>query len=209
MEGGSSPSRHREKRSKKTQDRAAVPKPPGRTKASYSRGGAGGSRAARGRGVQGSSAVVPPPALAFVGDMPIIDEAEEALDHAGCTIATPPIRTPTRGPVGVSQLVPFTGVSPIMREPTMAPNPAGGCTPPLPVDYRHRVKDIRYHRNRNLYAEDEKDLRLEYRFWHPFHYDFYDSILYRKFLKKKEPLVLQMKCIDAYSLGKYKEIELE
>ena len=41
MVGGSSPSRHQEKRSKKTQDRAAVPKPPGRTKASYSRGGAG------------------------------------------------------------------------------------------------------------------------------------------------------------------------
>ena len=27
-------------------------------------------------------------------------------------------------------------------------------------------------------------------------------------MKKKEPLVLQMKCIDAYSLGKYKEPEL-
>ena len=91
----------------------------------------------------------------------------------------------------------------------MAPNPTGGWTPPLPVDYYHRVKDIRYNRNMNLYAEDEKDLRLEYHFWHPFHYDFYDSILYRKFLKKKEPPVLQMKCIDAYSLGKYKEPELE
>ena len=141
--------------------------------------------------------------------MPIIDEAEEALDHAGRTIATPLIHTPTHSPASVSQLVPFTGVSPIMREPTMAPNPADGWTPPLPVDYRHRVKDIRYNRNMNLYAEDEKDLRLEYRFWHPFHYDFYDSILYRKFLKKREPPVLQMKCIDAYSLGKYKEPELE
>ena len=49
----------------------------------------------------------------------------------------------------------------------MAPNLAGGWTPPLPVDYRHRVTDIRYNRARNLYAEDEKDLRLEYRFWHP------------------------------------------
>ena len=79
----------------------------------------------------------------------------------------------------------------------MALNPAGGWTTPLPVDYRHRVKDIRSMRGRNLYAEDEKDLRLEYHFWHPFHYDFYDSILYRKFLKKREPPVLQMKCIDA------------
>ena len=105
----------------------------------------------------------------------------------------------------VCQLVHFTGVSPIMQEPSMAPNPAGGWTPPLPVDYRHQVKDIRYNWNRNLYAEDEKDLRLEYCFWHPFHYDFYDSILYQKFLKKREPPVLQMKCIEAYSLGKYKE----
>ena len=190
MEGGSSPSRHREKRSKKNQDRAAVPKPPGRTKASYKRGGPAGSRAARGRDDQGSSAAVPPPAPAFVGDMPLVDEEEEALERAGRTIATPPIRTPTRGPAGVSQLVPFTGVLPIMWEPTMAPNPADGWTPPLPVDYCHRVKDIRYNRNMNLYAEDEKDLRLEYRFWHPFHYDFYDSILYRRFLKRKEPPVL-------------------
>ena len=139
--------------------------------------------------------------------MPIVDEEEEALERAGCTIATPPIRTPTRGPVGVSQLVPFTGVSSIMREPTMAPNPAGGWTP-LPVDYCHKVRDIRRQRGQNLYAEDEKDLWLEYHFWHPFHYDFYDSILYRRFLKKKEPPVVQMKCIDAYSLGKYKEPEL-
>ena len=102
MEGGSSPSRHREKRSKNNQDRAAVPKPPSHTKASYKHGGPTGSRAARGRGVQGSSAAVPPPALAFVGDMPIVDEAEEALDRVGRTIATPPIRTPTCGPAGVS-----------------------------------------------------------------------------------------------------------
>ena len=101
MEGGSSPSRHQEKRSKKNQDRAAVPKPPGRTKVSYKRGGPTGSRAARGRGDQGSSAAVPPPALAFVGDMPIVDEAEEALEHAGCTIATPPLRTPPRGPASM------------------------------------------------------------------------------------------------------------
>ena len=163
MEGGSSPSRHQEKRSKKNQDCAVVPKLPSRTKASYSRGGAGGSHAAHGHGIQGSSAAVLPPVPAFVGDMPIVDEAEEALERAGCTIATPPIRTPTRGPAGVSQLVSFIGVSPIMWEPTMAPNPAGGWTP-LPVDYRHRVKDIMYNQNMNLYAEDEKDLRLEYHF---------------------------------------------
>jgi len=64
-------------------------------------------------------------------------------------------------------------------------------------------------RGQNIYAEDEKDLRFEYHFWHPFHFDFYDSILYRKFLKKREPPVLQMKVIDAYSLGLFKEPELE
>ena len=140
MDGGSSPSCHREKRSKKTQDRAAVPKPPGRTKASYSCGGAGGSRGrGRGRGDQGSSAAAPPPAPAPapVGADPLVDEEEEALDHAGRTLAVPPLRTPTRGPPGTFQLVPFTGVSPVMREPTMAPNPADGWTPPLLVNYRH------------------------------------------------------------------------
>ena len=125
MDGGS-PSRHQEKRSKKNQDRAAVPKPFGHTKAACKCGGASGSRAARHRDDQAS-----------------FDEEEEALDCAGHTIATPPTRTSTRGPGSVSQLVPFMGVSPIMQEPAMAPNLAGGWTPPLPVDYRHWVKDIR------------------------------------------------------------------
>ena len=64
-------------------------------------------------------------------------------------------------------------------------------------------------RGRNLYAEEEKDLRLEYHFWHPFHFNYYESVLYNKFLKKREPSVLQMKVIDAYSLGLFKEPELE
>ena len=64
-------------------------------------------------------------------------------------------------------------------------------------------------RGQNLYAEDEKDLRLEYRFCHPFHFDFYESLIYRKFLWKGEPPVIQMKFIDAYSLGQFKEPELE
>ena len=64
-------------------------------------------------------------------------------------------------------------------------------------------------RGRNLYAEEEKDLRLEYCFWHPFHFDYYEFILYNKFLKKREPPIIQMKVIDAYSLGLFKESELE
>ena len=134
---GDSPSRHKEKRSKKNQDRVAVPRPSGLTKASYQCGGASGSHAARRRVYQGSSAAAPPPAPAFVGDVLIVDEEEEALERPGHTIAAPPVRTPTTGPGFVSQLVPFTGVSPIMREPAMAPNPAGGWTPPLLVDYHH------------------------------------------------------------------------
>ena len=90
----------------------------------------------------------------------MVDEEEEALDRAGHTIAAPP----TRGPRFVSQLVLFMGVSSIKREPTMALNPASGWTPPLLVDYHHRVKDIRSQRGMNLYAEDKKDLQLEYRF---------------------------------------------
>jgi hypothetical protein len=95
-----------------------------------------------------------------------------------------------------------------MREPQLAPDPADGFTPPLLVDYRHRVWDIRSMRGRNLYAEDEKDLQLEYHFWHSFHFDFYDSILYYKYLRKREPPVIQMKVIDAYSLGLFKEPKL-
>ena len=115
MDSGS-PSRHKEKRSKKNQERTAVPRPSGRTKASYQRGGAGGSHAARRRDDQGSSTAAPPPTPAFVGDMPIVDEEEEALERAGHTIAAPVTRTLTRGPGFVSQLVPFMGVSPIIRE---------------------------------------------------------------------------------------------
>ena len=82
MDGGS-PSRHQEKRSKKNQDRAAVPKPSGRTKATCKHGGAGGSCATRHRDDHGPSATVPPPAPAPIGDVPMVDEEEEALDHAG------------------------------------------------------------------------------------------------------------------------------
>ena len=45
-------------------------------------------------------------------------------------------------------------------------------------------------RGKNLYAEEEKDLYLEYRFWHPFNFHYYESILYNKFLKKRETPVL-------------------
>ena len=99
MDNGS-PSCHKEKRSKKNQDRAAVPKSSGHTKAAYPRAGAGGPHAAGGGSRarryddQGSSAAAPPPALASVGDVSIVDVEEEALECAGRTIAAPPVRTP-------------------------------------------------------------------------------------------------------------------
>ena len=136
MDGGS-PSRHQEKRSKKNQDRATVPKLSGRSKVACKHGGAGGSHATHRRDDQGSSAAAPPLGPTPVGDVPMVDEEEEALDRARCTIAAPSTRTSTHGPRFVSQLVPFTGVSPVMREPTMAPNPTDGWTPPLPVNYCH------------------------------------------------------------------------
>ena len=119
---------------------------------------AGGSRATRSHADQGSSTAAPPPTPAYVGDVSIVDAEEEALERAGHTIAAPMIRTPTRGPGFITELVPFPSISSIMREPTMAPNPTSGWTPPLPVDYHHWVRDIRSMRVRNLYAKDEKDL---------------------------------------------------
>ena len=99
MDSGS-PSRHKENRYKKNQDCAAVPKLSGRTKAAYPHAGAGGlhatgggSHAARHRDDQGSSAAAPPPAPASIGDVPIVDAEEEALEHAVPTIAAPPVHT--------------------------------------------------------------------------------------------------------------------
>ena len=93
---GSSPSRHKEKRSKKNQDCAAVPKPSGHTKAAYPCAGAGGphaagggSRAARRRVNQGTSVVAPSPAPISIGNVPVVDAEEEALEHVGRSIAAP------------------------------------------------------------------------------------------------------------------------
>ncbi|XP_066351272.1 helicase-like transcription factor CHR27 [Miscanthus floridulus] len=131
MDGGS-PSRHKKKRSKKNQDRAAVPKPSGRTKVAYPHAGAGGPHATTGGSHaacrcddQGSS-IVAPPAPTFVGDVLIIDAEEEALERADRTIAATPTHTSTCSMGFISALVPFLGISPIMWEPAMALNPAGG-----------------------------------------------------------------------------------
>lgn len=108
----------------------------------------------------------------------------------------------------VRDLVAFDGPLPTVQEPQLAPND-GGWAPPRPVDYRHNVRDIRSQQAINWYTEDEKDLRLEQRFWCAFHFFYYESILFNKYLKKKfEPPVVPMKCFGAYALGKFEEPEL-
>ena len=70
----------------------------GRTKVVSPRAGASGSRAACRCDSQGSSAVAPPPARAFVEDDPIIDDEEEALERVDRTIAVLVQQSPYHGP---------------------------------------------------------------------------------------------------------------
>ena len=143
MDGGS-PSCHKEKRSKHNQDHATAPKPTGHTKAAYPRDGAGGSRAqakrACGRGAQGSATVPPPPPVhAFAGDDLIVDAKEEALERACRTIVIEVMSTPCRGPSFFNELVIFYGPLSVIREPQLTLDPTDSFTPPLSVDYHHRV----------------------------------------------------------------------
>ena len=64
-------------------------------------------------------------------------------------------------------------------------------------------------RGQNLYAKDEKDLWLEYHFWHPFHFDFYHHLVYLCYINKHEPPVIPMKYIDTYEIGKMPELEIK
>ena len=198
-----SPSRHVEKRSKTNQDRAAAP----HTKAALPRAGVGGSRRAAARASrQGPSApmVAPPPSSHRAPDPTTrdieVDPEEVELERVGWTL-TAHLRSPYDGPeCPVSELVPFDSPAPAARCPDIAPN-VGGWAPPRPIDFRHNVRDIRSFWSRNLYGEDEKDLCFKYRFWHYFHFYYYDSILYCKSLEKRKPPVIQMKYIIEYSLS--------
>ena len=62
-------------------------------------------------------ATVPPPPLAraFVGDDPIVDAEEEALERAGRTIIVEVTSTPCHGPGFFSELVIFYGPLPVIR----------------------------------------------------------------------------------------------
>jgi hypothetical protein len=75
------------------------------------------------------------------------------------------------------------------------------------VDYHHKVSKIHCQRAQPLYDEP-KDLRIEYRFWHPFHFDFYHHLVYLHYINMREPPVIQMKYIDTYSLGNMPELEI-
>ena len=149
-----------------------------------------------------------------IRDVTVTDPTEDALDQAGHTIDLEVCpRTPPNGIIsfGESRLVPFQGPTPTIREPQRTLNPAGGYTPHLSVDYSCDVQRLRQQHARNLYEEEGKDLRIEYRFWHPFHFDFYNHLVYRRFLhsKKGEPPVLDMQYINTYKLGKMPELELK
>ena len=64
---------------------------------------------------------------------------------------------------GISRLIWFDGPTPTIWEPQRTPNPAGGYTPHLQVDYHRYVAEIRRHRAQHLYDEP-KDLSIEYWF---------------------------------------------
>ena len=76
------------------------------------------------------------------------------------------------------------------------------------VDYHRHVAKIRRRHAQPLYDEP-KDLRIEYRFWQPFHFDFYHHLVYLRFINKREAPVVQMKSIDTYELGKLPGLELK
>ena len=118
---------------------------------------------------------------------------------------TPP---PGLGYFGISRLLPFTGPTPSIREPHRTPNPTGGYTPHLMVDFCRHVAEIHRRHAQPLYFEP-KDLRIEYKFWEPFYFDFYHHLVYLRYINKREAPVVQMKSIDTYELGKLPRLELK
>ena len=76
------------------------------------------------------------------------------------------------------------------------------------VDYRRHVAKNHHRRAQPLYDES-KDLRIEYKFWEPFHFDFYHHLVYLRYINNREALVVQMKSIDTYELGKLPGLELK
>jgi len=196
--GDDTPPCHSEKRSKKNNDTTTSSCPTGRTKASLPCDAAGGHGACACAARAQTQALAPPIGAAAqefipgLGDVPAIDPAEEAFDQEERTIAedvctmTPPFGS---GYFGINRLLPFAGPTPSIWEPQRTPNPAGGYTPYLMVDYHHHVAEIHRRRAQPLYDEP-KDLRIEYRFQQPFHFDFYHHLVYLCYINKREALVV-------------------
>jgi len=189
--GDDTPPRHSEKRSKQNHDHAESSQLTGHTKASLPCDAAGGHGAHAHVALAQAQAIVPPVGTAAgefipgIGDVPVVDPAEEALDQEGRTIAEDVCTmTPSAsGYFGVNRLVSFLGPTPMIREPQRTPNLAGGYTPHLMVDYCCHVAKIRRRHAQPLYDET-KDLRIEYRCWQPFHFDFYHHLVYLCYINK-------------------------
>ena len=75
------------------------------------------------------------------------------------------------------------------------------------VDYHHHVVEIHHWRAQPL-CDEPKDLRIEYRFWQPFHFDFYHHSVYLHFINKRVALVVQMKSIDTFELSKLPGLDM-
>ena len=75
------------------------------------------------------------------------------------------------------------------------------------VDYHRHVARIRRWHAQPLYDEP-KDLRIEYRFWQPFHFDFSHHLVYLRYINKREALMIQMKAIDTFEFSKLPSLDM-
>jgi hypothetical protein len=76
------------------------------------------------------------------------------------------------------------------------------------VDDHHQVAKIHHRHAQHLYDEP-KDLRIEFWFWQPFHFNFYHHLMYLRFINKQEALVIQMKAIDTFELSKLPGLDMQ
>ena len=69
------------------------------------------------------------------------------------------------------------------------------------------MAEIRRRCAQPLYDEP-KDLMIEYRFWQPFHFDFYHHLVYLRYINKSEAPMIQMKAIDTFELSKLPSLDM-
>jgi hypothetical protein len=94
----------------------------------------------------------------------MVDAEEEGLERAGCTIAVQVLQSPYHGLEHlIHELIPFDAPTLLCGGPSLLPIIVVGLLlAPRITTTMSRKSDIR--EAKNLYAEDEKDLRLEYHF---------------------------------------------